>query len=50
MSQEDLHGLIELGLVFGVIGLALWELRSLRRAQRDDKEQENKPGDEGRQR
>jgi hypothetical protein len=46
MASGDL-GLIELLLVFGgVLLLALWELRSVRRAQREDARREREQRDE----
>lgn len=43
----DWFGVLDLGLGFGVIlGLAIWELRSLRRSQRLDREREQADTDE----
>lgn len=39
MISPDFYGVVKLSLVFGIIlGLLLWELRSVRRAQREDRE------------
>jgi hypothetical protein len=40
MTADDLNGLIEMTLVFGVVlGFAVYELVSLRRSQRHDRAQ-----------
>ncbi|MGE0329360.1 MAG: hypothetical protein AB7P37_01550 [Ramlibacter sp.] len=41
--DSSLFGLVELVLVFGIVlGLAVWELRSLRKSQARDREAERK--------
>lgn len=43
----DWFGVLDLGLGFGVLlGLSIWELRSLRRSQRRDREREPAAADE----